>query len=565
MKKKFKKTAMSLLLTASLVCGLSACSTAKDTPKQESTQKSTQKSDGAEPSSQGGAAGESGQTTASGDKKTFSYWLPIHAFTAKAMTDHNDHPAAKRLEEQTGVFVEYINPPVGQELEQMNLLLASGDNLPDLMRFNFKQKYRGGVSAAVADGVLLDATKLIEENAPNFMAFINSDEDLRRGAYTDDGILAYFGSIIPAEEMRGLPFQGPMVNKTLLDKAGLDIPETIADWEEMLAAFKEMGVRIPFSFGCDNKFAGLYNAFSGAYGVPAGSRFMDENGTAKFGPMQEGYKEFLTLFHKWYQNGWLDPDFLSKVQNKEVRNDFDAGEMGAGLLHISSVIRLPLVSVQHGKEEMEAVPAPYPVLKEGDQTHFRHYVTNFNQTPCYISADAEDPLTVIKWLDYLYSPEGIQEISWGTMGDERYEDTYYVDEEGKKKQTEFVTNNPNGLSPEEVMRQYLLRDTAMVWDWEMQSLMYQDERQQKGWSVWTDHTDFDYVMPDEMTMTADENDEFSKIMGDVETYVNEMSAKFIMGIAPLDDYDKFIKTLESMKVGRATEIQQAALDRYLAR
>lgn len=107
-----------------------------------------------------------------------------------------------------------------------------------------------------------------------------------------------------------------MVNKTLLDKAGLDIPETIADWEEMLAAFKEMGVRIPFSFGCDNKFAGLYNAFSGAYGVPAGSRFMDENGTAKFGPMQEGYKEFLTLFHKWYQNGWLDPDFCQKSRIK---------------------------------------------------------------------------------------------------------------------------------------------------------------------------------------------------------------------------------------------------------
>ena len=207
MKKKFKKTAMSLLLTASLVCGLSACSTAKDTPKQESTQKSTQKSDGAEPSSQGGAAGESGQTTAAEGEKSFSYWLSIHAFTAKTMTDHNDHPAAKRLEEQTGVFVEYINPAVGQELEQMNLLLASGDNLPDLMRFNFKQKYRGGVSAAVADGVLLDATKLIEENAPNFMAFINSDEDLRRGAYTDDGILAYFGSIIPAEEMWGCHFR----------------------------------------------------------------------------------------------------------------------------------------------------------------------------------------------------------------------------------------------------------------------------------------------------------------------------------------------------------------------
>ena len=128
-----------------------------------------------------------------------------------------------------------------------------------------------------------------------------------------------------------------------------------------------------------------------------------------------------------------------------------------------------------------------------------------------------------------------------------------------------MTKNPDGLTMDEVLRQYLLRDTAMVWDWENQSLMYEDPRLQAGWSVWGDTADFDYEMPQTLTMTAEENDEYSKIMGDVKTYVNEMSAKFIMGIEPLDNYGTFLETLEKMNVSRATEIQQAALDRYLER
>ena len=317
------KKCIAMLLVFGLLTGAAACA--------------KEQNNGAEPTAAGEKAAETVQTEEAAKENTgetikeFSYWLPLHPVTAKAVTDLNDHPGALRLEEQTGIHVDYINPPVGQELEQMNLLLASGTNMPDLFRFDLVTNYRGGVEGALADGVILDATKLIEENAPNFMGYINSNEDLKRGAYTDNGVLAYFGATIPGDEMRGLPFNGPMVNKTMLDKAGLEVPVTIADWEEMLAAFKDMGVQIPFSFGCDNQFGGLAGAFSGAYGVPAGSQFMNENGTVKFGPLQDGYKEFLITFHKWYENGWLDPDFLSKKQGKEVRTDFDAGLMGASV------------------------------------------------------------------------------------------------------------------------------------------------------------------------------------------------------------------------------------------
>ncbi|WP_029488274.1 extracellular solute-binding protein [Candidatus Epulonipiscium viviparus] len=498
----------------------------------------------------------------------FEYWLGMHSITSKAVTDHNDHPAAARLEAQTGMKVDYVSPPVGQEKSQMNLLLAGGnDGMPDLFRYNLPLHYRGGVDGALADGVILDITDLVEEYAPNYMARINASEDMKKGAYTDSGVLAYFGSTLPDPEMQGLPFNGPMVNKNLLDKAGLDIPITIADWEEMLLAFKDMGVKIPFSFGANNEFSGLFYAFSSAYGVAPGAEFINVDGTVKFGPLEPGYKDFLQLFSKWYNMELLDQDYLSKNQAKDIRPDFDAGIMGASVLHANSIISAPSTSVKLGNEKVEVLITPYPVLNVGDQIHLRDYVEPFNQSPAYISSNAKNPIEIIQWVDYLYSPEGVNEISWGTLGTGKDDmsATYYIDENGKHQYTDFYWNHPDGLTTNEVQRQYMLRDSAMVWDWENQSLMYSDPQYQVAWDTWASNADYSYIMPQTLTMTLEENDRYSKIMSDVTTYVNEMAAKFIMGIESFDKYDDFLATLNKMKIQEVIDIQQSALDRYLVR
>ena len=44
-----------------------------------------------------------------------------------------------------------------------------------------------------------------------------------------------------------------------------------------------------------------------------------------------------------------------------------------------------------------------------------------------------------------------------------------------------------------------------------------------------------------------------------------MILKFITGIEPLENFDKFVEQLKAYKVERGIEINQAAYDRYLAR
>lgn len=50
----------------------------------------------------------------------FELWTGLNAMTTQAYTDLNDHPASARLEDATGVDVDYVSPAVGQENTQFN-------------------------------------------------------------------------------------------------------------------------------------------------------------------------------------------------------------------------------------------------------------------------------------------------------------------------------------------------------------------------------------------------------------------------------------------------------------
>ena len=70
------------------------------------------------------------------------------------------------------------------------------------------------------DPMAVSYTHLIEEHAPNFMARINAKEELKKGAYSDAGVIVKFGATLLPDETPVYVKQGPMINKTLLDQAG---------------------------------------------------------------------------------------------------------------------------------------------------------------------------------------------------------------------------------------------------------------------------------------------------------------------------------------------------------
>ncbi|MDW7657785.1 MAG: hypothetical protein SCM11_11510 [Bacillota bacterium] len=65
-----------------------------------------------------------------------------------------------------------------------------------------------------------------------------------------------------------------------------------------------------------------------------------------------------------------------------------------------------------------------------------------------------------------------------------------------------------------------------------------------------------------LTFTAEESLRTSEIMGEVNTYYDEMVNKFIMGVEPLSKYDEYVTRINAMGIDEAIAIYQAALDRY---
>lgn len=487
----------------------------------------------------------------------FSILLSFNPFTPYFYGDLNEHPASLLVEEHTGKVVDYVSSPLEQESTDF-LMMMSARTLPDLLRVDLEKEYFGGASAAIEDGMILDITDLVSEYAPNFMRYLESDPSFVKSAYSDEGALVQFGATLTQEQLRGLPYYGPVINKTYLDEVGLEIPVTLDDWEEMLLAFREIGVDSPLSFGAETDFQGIYDCFASAYGVTAGATFFQENGVVKFSPFEAGYYDFILLLRDWYEKGLLDSGFHSKNQDNDLQNHFETGKIGATVAHINVPITAANTS-QNAGNPMEFVAVPYPVLEIGNQVHTRHFTPDFTGNPIFVYANAENPEELISWVDYFYSEEGEILSNWGVEGE-----TFQVDDFGNKVFTDFVANNPESNPPALVLAELVLQENAVVKLWDYESQFLQDERQKSSLEVWK-LADYDNTLPQTMTYSLEERKTLILIVDDIENYVHDMTLKFITGQTSMDKYPTFLETLTQLGANDYLNMTQSALNRYNSR
>lgn len=107
--------------------------------------------------------------------------------------------------------------------------------------------------------------------------------------------------------------------------------------------------------------------------------------------------------------------------------------------------------------------------------------------------------------------------------------------------------------------------TPVYQDWtrELESV---PEKDVVCYDVWGQGTNEEAMpAPAALGMTPDQNSEWSAIMTDVQTVVDEATAQFISGVRPLDEYDDFLQTIKEFGVERAVEIVQEAYDAFMAR
>jgi putative aldouronate transport system substrate-binding protein len=550
-----KKSIFLMSLAIILVAVLAACDTAGQTGGT---------TEQAVPAAQGnGGGGGNGNFQFAGypmdaEDVNVTFWLwggpQLHA----SVSNWQDSPFHSGLNEQVGVNIEWMFPPAGaaDESQEFNLIIASG-NFPDIM---FSGLIMRDAERLIDEGVFRDLTPYMERYAPNYFAFLQEDPVRDRAFKTDSG--RYFGFGFFREDGGwNDTYTGPLVRQDWLDELGLPAPVTISDWDRTLRAFNsEFGATFISSwnrFGYTGNIAGAFGAFGGVQY----RRFIDRNdGQVKLAQVLPEWRYYAQQMSTWWNDGLIDQDIMSAddamVRSKVLNNE--SGLAFSSMGQLSGWVN-DAIAENTGSNW---VGLNYPRGDDGAQA-FVFGGPGIGGTSTSITTNVGDDRLeiVMRLLDFAYSPEGFMYWNFGTEG------VSYNIVDGRPIFSDLLHNDPDGIHGA------MERFVGSVWNGPtIQATEVLIQRNNPAaieanntWFFGNEHLSRDFPLPRGMALSAAEMSRAEILEGPIETYVNEMTVRFITGAEPIENFDAFVATVEGMGLEELLSLYQTAYERWLAR
>lgn len=497
--------------------------------------------------------------------ETLTIYCAFNAAQASVFQSLKDHPVVKQIEQETGLNLEFMHPPVNDDGTFFNTTIASGV-WPDLYYTDmFHTTYPGGVEGAMDDGILLNVDKLIPEYAPLFLQMVEEYDEgdgyIKNGIYGDNGAIVKLGSMFLAPYVNARVHYGPMVRADLLKKYGLEAPKTLDEYTNVLRTFKENGIQVPLALCNIFNQSGFFNSnfIASAFGV-TWNDFQQTDGKVSFSMMLDGYRELLSFLKDWAAEGLIDRDSVNRSLD-DCLTVFENGTAGMIVSHNSNTTTVLAVGREVDPDYAEK-GLEFPRKAEGDVLHLARIVYSLNNFSWQVSASCKNPELAVKFINYLYDDDTRLLTAWGP-GTEEYP-TFTVDENGMRKFSDFMYKNPK-YDFTTARQLYTLNTLQVQYDDMMERQQYYLDEQLDNWLTWITDNDDAWKIPSLVTMSIDESREYSDIMSKVNNYAEEQIYAFIFGDRPIEEFDDFRAQLEALGINRACEIKQAAYDRYVAR
>ena len=309
---KSKKLLSVLLCTALLTAAFSGCG-------QKSSNDSSS-SDSSASTGSSDAASTTGEESSTDTGEPEPLTLPLSEDGAELevyvmyggtiMSDLNEIAGVQKAEEMTGVHINWIPVSLEEVNDKMGIMLSSGD-YPDIIYPGVL--YPGGVEAGIEEGVIYpDHDTLIRQYMPNYMAYLESNEEGRREATADSGKMIVVKCIVGKDfvaEAEGA-YQGLGYRKDLLEGLGIDEPTTVDGWHDALVAAKESGIEHPFMLETSGG-SPMSLAWGVVTGMPVENYVQMDGDTVVGSALQPGFAEYVDTMTQWYAEGLIDPNFTS--------------------------------------------------------------------------------------------------------------------------------------------------------------------------------------------------------------------------------------------------------------
>lgn len=481
------------------------------------------------------------------EDNNLTFWCPIQPVASKYMASYNDHIIYTKVSENTGMAVDFINCAPADAATQLGLIVAGGD-MPDILQV--RGLYPGGPAAGVSEGIFLDLTPYLEEYAPDYYAALRSNDLCYRLCTSEDGrVFAFYNlkKTFPA-------FNRLNYLQEVMDEYDLAVPITLDDYEAQFEVLKQNGI------------AGLLLAQNGRsdilmwpFGITNGWG-LDLEGNVEYGQATEAFRDYLTLMNKWYEAGYIYKDFMSQMNDTERQALWTNKVIG---VYQHAVDLANSVAVTNG---YECAPLPYVRKEAGQPLHFEvtyvDYAPEENFGDTVIAADSKKIEAAISYMNYYYTPEGADLANWGIEGLH-----YTVQPDGSKAFTDEILNNPN-MPLGDVQMNYKIHLTAKLSEPDVvcnPNVIANEVALAKRMEYAYDDTiDNAQVLP-KFPLAAEVSEERSRIMVDIDTYIDEMTLKFITGVTPLTEFDAFLEQVNKMGLQDAIDMTQTAYEAFMSK
>jgi putative aldouronate transport system substrate-binding protein len=485
------------------------------------------------------------------------------------LSDHPNQPlkngtiSQDAIFEKTGIKLDYVIVPQANYNDKKAALLST-NNMPEISFLNNDDLMQFG-----PEDIFLDLMPYIE-HMPNFMQFWNKMPDMAK-AKTDDALYG-FQTVARNETANGF---GPVIRTDLLKKHGLEVPKSFEELLDVLEVLKkEYPNSKPYAVRNGAKlqhFRTTAFMLGSGFGSQANPVYFDpdvDGGKFIYGPASEDFKAVLEFFNQAYERGIIDPDYVTSTVESFQAN-LTSGE--SFFFNDNSGFSLDYTRMLQ-KVDPEGVLEFIPYLSNAKgQRRAQAYQTALNDRFYALRSDIEDPDTVIKFMDWMYSKEGSDITNYGkegisfeynSSGEPEFKKEY-VDQFLDKSPVHYAVFSDAGITKLSFClyagnTEPMFQVQKLIGEWDEMSDRYWERCNEE-------YTSEDGALQEPVMfppLSVEDAERVQELLLDVNTYLEQEYDKYILGEETIDNWDQVIKKAEELGVREIEEIYNKANENF---
>lgn len=492
-------------------------------------------------------------------------------------------PKFQQIEERTGCTIVWETAPSGGDFNTVLQTRLTGDpsECPDIILLPTNTTT---LAKYIEEGLLYDLTGAYDY-CPNIKAFYEeSRTDLKASfTYHDGGIYNLLSNvdIHPDDQGKNIAETGDNAIWYRADIAeGLgwtNYPKTMDELYQLLtqvhAAYPDM---VPMHM---YDWSGWESAkiFNSAYGLHFNNEecgtffYPDKNGKVQFEPSLSATKEWLAEMNKWYKEG------LIVVGNSEEQKIGAAAKGVTFSGFYSGVTEMCETALKAIEPEAYFMYMPFPTDGENDPTLMPR-CDYYNSFAIVDNGDESQCIAAAQFLDYAFlSYYGMCSEVLGVEGE-----GWSLDENGQfAPNLDYIEKLLTGEEIREFSGANIHFNGPTTFSYEINAayrnarLQVREERgyedpmsaeQKANWQE-INEINVSYYQPayPMFYMEEDDQEEYTRLYADIETYTQEMMERYILGTADLSKFEsEFVATLYNrLQLQKVLDIQQKYYDIYV--